>query len=112
MDRVCPYFDQDHGTCMVKIDGEVLEDMVTLKCISDYRSCEHYNDERTEQRYRYVYCLTCMYDVEDIDGYSAAKHWNFCPQCGNKLVRRPGPHYQTKKTVQRLKYFLPDKNGD
>lgn len=40
-----------------------------------------------EQRYRFVYCLYCRYDVEEEEGYMAAKHWDFCPRCGNKLVR-------------------------
>lgn len=44
-----------------------------------------------EQRYRFVYCLLCRYDVEDEEGYEAAKHWDFCPRCGARLVRRPHP---------------------
>jgi len=112
-DDICPFFDQDDGTCIVKSDGEIRENMVVLMCISDYHTCGHYNDERKEQRYRYVYCLTCRYDVEDSYGYSAAKHWDYCPQCGNRLVRRPNPHYhKIQKRIQRLKSFLPDKNGD
>jgi len=42
-----------------------------------------------EQRYNFVYCVHCRYDVEEQEGYLEAKHWDFCPYCGNKLVRRP-----------------------
>lgn len=40
-----------------------------------------------EQRYRFVYCLHCRYDVEDREGWSEAEQWDFCPYCGSKLVR-------------------------
>ena len=44
-----------------------------------------------EQRYRFVYCFHCRYDVEDEEGWEEAEKWDFCPRCGNKLVRRPHP---------------------
>jgi len=44
-----------------------------------------------EQRYNFVYCLHCRYDVEKEEGYLAGKHWNFCPRCGSRLVRRRHP---------------------
>lgn len=43
--------------------------------------------KKEEQRYRFVYCLHCRYDIEDEEGYMEAKYWNFCPYCGNELVR-------------------------
>lgn len=46
-----------------------------------------------EQRYIFVFCLHCRYDVEHEEGYLEAKHWDFCPRCGTKLVRRPNPNY-------------------
>ncbi len=109
---ICPFFDRDNGICLVKSGGEMPENVVVLVCISRYSICQYYKDEEKEQRYRYVYCLTCLYDIEDTYGYSAAKYWDFCPQCGNRLVIRPSPHYQIQKRIRTLKYFLSDKNGD
>ena len=42
---------------------------------------------KNKQRYRFVYCLRCRYDVEKQEGYMEAKHWGFCPYCGDELVR-------------------------
>jgi transposase-like protein len=111
-DDICPFFDRDNGTCIVVSDGEVTSTMVLFICTSWYSICPNYNEEQKEQRYRYVYCLSCRYDVEDSYGYSAAKEWDYCPQCGARLVRRPSPHYHTQKRTQTLKSFLSDKNGD
>lgn len=108
----CPFFDIDNGICLVKHGGEISEKTVVIMCVLGHEDCLRYHDEQKEQRYRYVYCLSCRYDVEDSYGYNAAKNWDYCPQCGYRLVVRPSPHYHVQKRIQRLKYFLPDKNGD
>ena len=44
---------------------------------------------KKEQRYRFVYCFKCLSDIEEEEGYLGAKHFDFCPYCGNELIRVP-----------------------
>ncbi len=94
MTEWCPYWDNDDDVCLARWNSEVPESIVVQYCANVYENCKTYRNERSEKRYRYIYCLTCMYDVEESYGWSAAKYYDFCPQCGSELVRRPHPLYE------------------
>lgn len=36
-----------------------------------------------------VFCPLCFYDIEEDFGYLEWKNWNYCPECGSKLVNVP-----------------------